>query len=166
MGRKRSQNITLTERQKITLERIVAMKTTQVRYQQRVQIVLKSVCGKTNSKIAMEDRVERSFVQRWLTRWDEAKNELKELEAEDKDHKYLAGILKIFTDEERSGSPAKFTAEQVCNIIAISCEKPEDSDLPISHWSRRSIAVEAVKRKVVTSISMTQVGRFLKSSRP
>ena len=165
MAGKRSQEIVLTEREKSTLKGIASMTTTQFRYRQRIQIVLDAVGGKSNLLIAKEKGVARAFVQRWLTRWEQASDELKELENEEKNHKYVDGILKIFTDKVRAGSPAKFTAIQVCNIIAIACEKPEDSKYPVSHWSRGLIVEEAIKRGVVANISKTQVGRFLKSSR-
>ena len=165
MAGKRSQNIVLTKRQKSTLERIASMTTTQFRYRQRIQIILEAVSGKSNLLIAKEKGVTRSLVQRWLTRWEKANNLLVELECEEKGYKYLDGILKIFTDEIRSGSPTKFTAEQICNIIAIACENPDDSGHAVSHWSRVSIAKEAIERGIVTNISITQVGRFLKSSR-
>jgi hypothetical protein len=49
-----------------------------------------------------------------------------------------------------------------CAIVAMTCEKPEASDRPISHWSQREIADEAVRRGLVSSISQRSVGRFLK----
>ena len=50
--------------------------------------------------------------------------------------------------------------------MALACEKPEDSDLPLSHWSQSELAREAVRRGIVDSISHGSVGRFLKRSRP
>ena len=66
------------------------------------------------------------------------------------------------SDAARSGSPGKFSAEQVAQIIAIACEVPQDSGYPVSHWTAKELAMEAVKRGVVESISERQVGRFLK----
>ena len=166
MPKKRMQVIVVTERQKATLERIASMTTTQYRYRQRVQVVLNALTEKPNTMIAKKMGVTRAFVQRWLTRWSFAKNELTTLDTEEKEHKYLTGVLKIFTDEARAGAPAKFTAEEVCNVIAIACESPEESGYPVSHWSRILIVQEAIKRKIVKTISKTQVGRFLKSGRP
>jgi hypothetical protein len=47
-------------------------------------------------------------------------------------------------------------------IMALACEVPEDSDLPLSHWSQSELAREAVRRGIVDSISHGLVGRFLK----
>ena len=68
-------------------------------------------------------------------------------------------------DAPRSGAPPTYTPEQVCAIMALACEPPEQSDLPLSHWSQSGLAREAVKRGIVDSISHGSVGRFLKMCR-
>ena len=65
----------------------------------------------------------------------------------------------------RPGTPATFSAEQICRIIAVACEEPEESGRPISEWTPRELADEVVKREIVESISPRQVGRFLKGER-
>ena len=59
-------------------------------------------------------------------------------------------------------APATFTPEQICAIMALACEMPEQSELPLSHWSQSELAREAVRRGIVDSISHGSVGRFLK----
>jgi hypothetical protein len=49
----------------------------------------------------------------------------------------------------RSGAPATFTPEQICALVAMTCEKPSESERPISHWSQREIADEAIRRGLV-----------------
>jgi putative transposase len=56
-----------------------------------------------------------------------------------------------------------FTAEQVCQIMALACQKPEDLDLPFTTWTPSELARTAVKQGIVASISPASVGRFLKS---
>jgi putative transposase len=65
-------------------------------------------------------------------------------------------------DAPRCGAPATYTPEQICAVIAMTCEKPSESERPISHWSQREIADEAIRRGLVPSISQRSVGRFLK----
>jgi len=65
-------------------------------------------------------------------------------------------------DAPRSGAPATYTPEQICAVIAMTCEKPSESERPISHWSQREIADEAIRRGLVSNISQRSVGRFLK----
>jgi transposase len=71
----------------------------------------------------------------------------------------------LLSDRPRSGSPGKFTAEQVTQLLAIACEDPEESGRPVTHWTPRELADEAAKRGVVESISPRQVGRSLKIRR-
>jgi putative transposase len=60
----------------------------------------------------------------------------------------------------------KFSAEQVCQILAVACEKPEECGRPISHWTPRELADEVKKRRIVIAISPRTVGRFSKGSGP
>ena len=74
-------------------------------------------------------------------------------------------IVELLSDRERTGSPVKFSAEQVTQIIALACEDPLNSNRPINSWTNRELASEAQKRGIVESISHRSVGRFLKRSR-
>jgi putative transposase len=65
-------------------------------------------------------------------------------------------------DAPRPGAPAKITADQRCLIEAMACEKPEQSDRPITHWTAREIADEVKKRKIVDHISPRHAARLLK----
>jgi hypothetical protein len=71
-------------------------------------------------------------------------------------------VVERLVDAPRSGAPATFTPEQICALVAMTCEKPEASQRPISHWSQREIAEEAMRRHLIPSISQRSVGRFLK----
>ncbi len=75
----------------------------------------------------------------------------------------LKVVEEMLSDKARAGAPTTFSAEQIVQITAIACEKPEDSERPISHWTARELADEALKRRIVEQISPRSVGRFLKS---
>src|SRR6266567_4521931 len=77
----------------------------------------------------------------------------------------LRGRIVLLAGAPREGAPAKFTPEQVCQIIALACEKPADSNRPISQWSHRELADEIVQRGIVASISPRHAGRLLKRGR-
>lgn len=83
-----------------------------------------------------------------------------------KDKDLRAMIGDALSDSYRSGAPPKFTAEQVAQVIALACEDPSESGLPVSHWTPDEISKELIKRQVVESISPRQVERFLKGGRP
>ena len=68
-------------------------------------------------------------------------------------------------DLARPGAPLQITAEQRCQIEALACEKPEDSQRPISHWTGREIAAELKKRGIVKQISDRHASRLLKRGR-
>src|SRR5437764_9466222 len=71
----------------------------------------------------------------------------------------------LLTDEQRPGAPATFTFEQFMQIMALACETPSDLDRPVSSWTPRELADEAVKRGIVKQISPRTVERFLKGER-
>jgi transposase len=75
-------------------------------------------------------------------------------------------IEERLADLPRPGAPARITAEQVCQIIAMACEHPGESGRPISQWTQREIADEIMKRGIVDRISPRHAGRFLKGGRP
>jgi len=47
-------------------------------------------------------------------------------------------------DAPRSGRPPDFSPLQIVSTISIACEKPEASGRPISKWTSREIAEEAL----------------------
>ena len=74
---------------------------------------------------------------------------------------FEALVLEVLSDGQRRGAPVKFSAEQVAAVLALACEAPADSGLPVSHWTPSELAREAVRRGLVESISARQVDRFL-----
>jgi putative transposase len=157
-----SVSVWLSARQRQVLETVVRTKLAPQQLVERCRIVLMSAEGRENESQADELGVDRQRVRRWRQRWAGASGALAAAErkgATDKDHEKL--ILGILTDNDRCGAPAKFTPEQVTAIIALACESPSDSGLPVSHWTPPELAREAVKRRVVASISPRQVDRFL-----
>ena len=47
------------------------------------------------------------------------------------------------------------------NIVALACEKPQDHDRLITHWTAGELSEQAVKEKIVASISARHVSRLL-----
>ena len=121
----------------------------------RGRIVLAAGAGKNNSQIAREQEVSLDMVRLWRQRWlDLQPIALAELSVEER-----------LEDLPRPGAPARITADQRCQIEALACEKPEDADRPISHWTGREIADELMKRGIVEQISARHAGRLLKRRR-
>jgi len=73
-------------------------------------------------------------------------------------------IEEKLADEARSGAPATFTPEQICAIVALACERPDEVEdgPPITHCSARELADVAIGKGIVEQISPRTVGRILK----
>lgn len=140
--------VSLSNSERQGLEKLVGSHQTGQQLSLRARIILHADEKVEVKKSARRLDIRGKTVRRWRKRW---------CEGHGKD------IQDRLSDRQRSGKPCKFTPEQVCKIIALACETPEKGDgLPITHWSRRELAEEAVRRKIVTEISQTSAGRFLK----
>jgi transposase len=158
----RSIAIALTPRQRSVLEPLARAKSSPQRLVERCRVVLMSAEGRENQEQANELGVDRQRVRRWRHRWAKAAATLADAETEgatERDFERL--VLRLLDDDERAGAPPTFTPEEVAGIIALACEPPADSGLPISHWTSLELAREAAKRGIVKSISASHVRRFL-----
>jgi putative transposase len=157
--------VVVTERQRGILEGLSRGSKTPQQLAVRARIVLQCAEGKGNRDPAMALRVDKQRVSRWRVRWARATEQLQAAEGEGASDRDLAALInKVLSDEPRSGTPAKFSPEQLTAIIAIACEKPEEAGLPVSHWTPGDVAREATKRGIVETISPRHVDRFLKIS--
>lgn len=66
-------------------------------------------------------------------------------------------------DAPRSGRTRDFSPVQIISIISIACEKPAACGRPISKWTSREVAEEAIKRRIVKKISRSHVAELLRS---
>lgn len=155
----------LTSRQRRLLEEIVRHRKSPQALVVRARVILLAASGMRNEHIAAEVSLSSNSVRKWRQRWLEAAPQLSEVEAEEHDSAGRCLIQTVLSDAPRSGCPGTFTPEQICQIVVVACESPEDCGRPISHWTPPELADEVVKRGLVDSISVRTVGRFLKRSR-
>jgi putative transposase len=134
--------------QREVLEQLVRTHSTPQQLAVRARMILQAADGTRVRASARELGVWPKTVRYWRKRWRRA--------AEGQ------SVPELLADAPRSGAPATYTPEQICALIAMTCEKPSESERPISHWSQREIADEAMRRGLVPSISQRSVGRFLK----
>jgi transposase len=158
-----AKKITLTPKQEKILLSLSNGRTVPAHFQQRALILLHCSEGKTNLDIMGELGVHKKTISKWRTRWAENAEKLFAIENEEKGITYQRSIEGVLNDAPRSGTPCKFTAEQICLIMNVACESPEENGLPLSHWSLSSLADELVKREIIDSISTSQLQVFLKS---
>ena len=158
----RSVAIVVTPRQRKLLEGFTRTKKAAQQLVERCRVVLLSAAGRHNEAQASELGIDRQRVRRWRHRWARGMASLCAAEAAGATRQDLEKlIIAVLTDAARSGAPVTFSAEQVAGIIALACEPPSDSGLPVSHWTPPELAREAIKRGIVESISPRQVDRFL-----
>jgi len=154
--------IILTDRERTVLENLTNSRTIERRYGDRATIILRLAAGLPKHAIAQEVRLTRKIVYLWYDRWLAAQDRLRGAhETSDKAFRQL--IEEILADQPRPGTPPTFTAEQVCQIMALACKKPEDLGLPFTTWTPSALARTAVRQGLVPAISPASVGRFLKS---
>jgi transposase len=154
----------LTATQHTLLTRLARRHTSSQRLVRRLQIILATAEGGNNEQVARRLGLATKTVRIWRDRWLAAAPRLQALEAEEESSttELLAAIEAVLTDVPRSGTPPTFTPEQLCQLMALACEPPEESDRPVTHWTPPELAAEAVKRGIVPSISPRTVGRVLK----
>jgi putative transposase len=159
-----AQQVTVTSHQRRVLTHLVRAATTPQAVATRARIVLGAADGASNRGLAARLALARNTVQAWRDRWAAAAELLLAAEAEggpDDNRARHAAIQGVLADAPRPGAPPTFTPEQLCQLMAVACEPPGDSGRPISQWTPRELADEAVKRSIVPSISARSVGRFL-----
>jgi transposase-like protein len=144
--------IAVTPTQTEALQRLARGHKTPRKLAERAQMILRLAAGTEVREIARQLGVWPKTVRHWRARWLALPTE--------------APVAARLADASRPGAPATFTPEQVCAIMALACEPPERSNLPLSHWSQSELAREVVRRGIVDSISHGSGGRFLKRRRP
>jgi putative transposase len=158
--------IELSDRQQRILKQLLRRQTSSQRLVRRVNIILAAADGSNNEQIAKRLGLHRESVRQWRERWLSAAVGLAAVEAKESDAKPLVEAIEaVLADAYRSGAPSCFSSEQIVQIIAVACEEPQASGLPITHWTPEDLADEVVKRGIVESISARSVGRFLKRGR-
>lgn len=141
--------ITLSEADRDALQSLVRAHTTPQQIAIRAKIILLADEGvgvrATMRRLGTWDNIVRRWRKRWISRSQDA------------------SVAERLSDEPRSGAPTKFTAEQICRIVALACRVPSQDDGPaVSQWSQQALADEAKRQGIVEDISQRSVGRILK----
>ncbi len=142
--------LSLSERERTELMRLVRGHTTAQQVALRGRIILAAEAGKNNSQIARELGVSVETVRAWRKRWLALQGvELADLSVQER-----------LSDVPRPGRRSQISAEQICQLIALACEQPKER--PISQWTGREIADEAMARGIIQQISPRHAARLVK----
>ena len=158
--------VILTERQQMVLQTMAFSRSCPQGLAHHAEIILLAFEGFKNEEIATKLHCERHGIGIWRRRWQLAFRQLTVIECLEKPTALREAIEEVLGDLPRAGCGGKFTAEQIAQILAVACEPPEQSGRPVTHWTPRELTDEVIQRGIVTSISVRQVGRFLKDSGP
>jgi putative transposase len=161
---KSATKVELSKKQEQILEEYAAGTHTPLHFKTRAQIVLKAAKGWTNNSIERDMGLDAKAVKQWRDRYGGRHEELQRAEAETP-RKMRSLIEDILSDKQRPGCPSTFGDSQVAAILALACEDPAKQGLPFSHWTPGLLQREAIKLGIVQSISVRQIGRFLKRER-
>jgi len=128
----------------------------------RVQIILGAAAGQRTEPLARQLGCAPNTARKWRARWAAAATPLA---AADERLAVERAIAAALADAPRPGAPATFTAEQIIRIIDLACRPPEQVARPLTAWTPRELADEAVKQGIVATISPRSVERFLNRGR-
>src|SRR3954447_5161876 len=156
--------VVISERQQKVLRKLSTATTVAKRLVQRATVILLAFSGVANQDIAAQVGLGRCQVGLWRRRWQDAFAKLIRIECSQDPPALRKAIEGLLSDEPRPGCPGKFTAEQLTQLIALACEPPEKSGRPITHWTGKELAEEAIARGIVGSISPSQVNRYLREA--
>lgn len=128
--------------------------------QRRLKAILQINKSFNMSAIAKQLDVSCGFVIKWR---DRAMQFFSTWPTEPTDTKELWRLLiEAFADAPRSGAPSWYTAEQLCNVIALALKKPTECGREITHWTYHELADEANDQGLtILKISKSTIGRLL-----
>jgi len=115
---------------------------------QRVKIIVLAEKEQNNKNVADKLSISVQQVTKWTHRWEDTEE-------------YNLSIEERLADAARSGKPNKITAQQLCHLVALACDNPEKYKRPITHWTQKELADEAIKQNIFTTISPRHLGRLL-----
>jgi len=156
--------LVLSAQEKAELERLSRRQAAPRRAVERARIILLATQNMTLPAIAATLQVCANTVRKWIRRYTRQPLGTPTTENPAPQPSAVApppAKLSRLADAPRSGRPDTFTAEQICALIALACEKPEDHGRPITHWTARELKDQAIQAGILSHISVRQVNRLL-----
>jgi transposase len=109
----------------------------------RAQIVLAAARGRANARIAAELGVSADTARKWRGR-------------------FTARGLDGLKDLPRSGRPRRISALDRAAVVALACQLPAATGLPLAHWTGPELAAELTAQNLASSpVSASSVRRIL-----
>ena len=108
----------------------------------RAQIVLAAARGRASARIAADLHVSVDTVRKWRGR-------------------FAARGLDGLADLPRSGRPRRISALERAAVVALACQLPAATGVPLARWSGPDLAAEITKAGLASPISPSSVLRIL-----
>src|SRR5260221_13432354 len=112
----------------------------------RARAVLAAARGLNPSDAARELGCVRLVARRWPERFAQAQRQWGEAADQWSEKVLTDKVLDVLEDCERSGAPATFTPEQMCQIMAVAVGRAEESGRSLSPFEARATGPAGGKR--------------------
>jgi transposase len=134
--------VALTAAERTTLKKRARGAKTPHRDQLRAQIVLAAARGRDNARIAADLRVTADTVRKWRGRFAV---------------RGLAGLA----DLPRCGRPRRISELTRAAVVALACQLPAATGVPLSRWTGPELLAEVTQAGVADAVSVSSVLRIL-----
>ncbi|MFO0096943.1 MAG: transposase [Aphanizomenon sp.] len=131
--------LNLKDSDRLEIQQLINKHNTPQQIALRAKIIVMISEGNSERSIARCLDINRHTVSLWKNRWLETES----LEL---------AVWQRLQDQERSGTPTKFSMEQVIDLFALACSPPEDYGRPISHWTARELTIQTFKKVQVLNV--------------
>ena len=134
--------VTLTAAERKTMKKRARGATTAHRDRLRAQIVLAAACGRDNARIAADLRITVDTVRTWRGR-------------------FAGRGLDGLTDLPRSGRPRRISELTRAAVVALACQLPAATGVPLSRWTGPELLAEVTRAGPDDGLSASSVLRIL-----
>jgi transposase len=134
--------VTVTAAERKALKKRIRGTRTAWRDRLRAQIVLAAAMGRCTARIARDLRISQDTARKWRGRFAD---------------RGLEGL----SDLPRPGRPRQISAEVRAAVVALACQLPAVTGVPLAHWTGPELAAELAARGLASPMSASSVLRIL-----
>jgi transposase len=134
--------VMLSAGERTTLKKCVRGAKTAYRDRLRAQIVLAAARGRDNARIARDLGISQDTVRKWRGR-------------------FAARGLDGLADLPRSGRPRRISEMDRAAVVALACQLPAATGVPLSRWTGPELLAEIAKAGLACQLSVSSVLRIL-----
>ena len=134
--------VTVTAAERRVLKKRIRGARTAWRDRLRAQIVLAAAMGRSTARIARDLRISQDTARKWRGRFAD---------------RGLEGL----SDLPRPGRPRQISAQVRAAVVALACQLPAVTGVPLAHWTGPELAAELAARGLASPMSASSVLRIL-----